>query len=115
MRKVWIGVLVALIVILAVSIETGAVKSEQVSKSLVIPKPVSVADYSEKFKKLPEPSAPLPDSELVNIVFSKTWLLENDKDDDPNVIKVTFPKSWIDEPPEITENNTVHLRIPKKC
>jgi|Deesub1362B_J571_1020462.scaffolds.fasta_scaffold05714_3 hypothetical protein len=62
-----------------------------------------------------ETSPPLPESELTHIPFPKTWLLENDADENPDLVKVTFPASWIDNSPEVSSDEPiVLLRVPKK-
>ncbi len=62
-----------------------------------------------------ETSPPLPESELTHIPFPKTWLLENDADENPDLVRVTFPASWIDNPPEVSSDEPiVLLRVPKK-
>ncbi|MDW7774760.1 MAG: hypothetical protein SCH39_00300 [Methanosarcinales archaeon] len=40
-------------------------------------------------------STPLNESELISIVFSESWLLENDENKDPKIIKTTIPVSQL--------------------
>ena len=70
-------------------------------------------------RKIPQmfnytPTPPLPESELVNVLFSKAWLLKNDKDPRPDIIEITFPKSWMDSPQITNDEPVALLRIPKK-
>lgn len=63
----------------------------------------------------PEPTSPLPESELTHIMFSKSWLLQNDEDERPEIIKITFPASWLNKSPEVGSNEPIALlRMPKE-
>jgi hypothetical protein len=61
------------------------------------------------------PSTPLPQSEMIRITFSRTWLLENDVEPDEGTVTITFPESWLREPPEIPDGEeTVELAVPTR-
>jgi len=54
-------------------------------------------------------STPLNESELISIVFSETWLLENDKNKDTRIIKTTFPTSQLINMQKNTEGYVGYL------
>lgn len=59
------------------------------------------------------PSSPVPESEMVHLIFSRAWILENDQRPSEGTVKVTFPESWLREPPTIAEgDDAVELTVP---
>ncbi len=51
---------------------------------------------------------------IIEIVFSKSWLLANDKDENPRRIDITFPRAWVTDSPKIDNGDTpVKLYFPK--
>lgn len=59
-------------------------------------------------------SQPVPESEMANIIFSKTWFVLNDKDPRPDEALLTFPAKWVDSPAVNDNEEIVLLRVPKK-
>ena len=60
------------------------------------------------------PSPSVPESEIVQVIFSKAWFLQNNNRPKPNQVEVTFPKKWVNSPNVKTDEAVVMLRIPKK-
>ena len=60
------------------------------------------------------PSPSVPESEIVQVIFSKAWFLQNNNRPKPDQVEVTFPKKWVNSPNVKTDEAVVMLRIPKK-
>ena len=99
----------------AMALATNTSKTVPDKNTPELPSPPSIGDYlDEVLNEPPKIADPLPKSELAYIVFSKTWLLENDQNENPDIIKVTFPISWLNRQPEISRGDRVVLNIPKR-
>lgn len=63
-------------------------------------------------KYVPTPS--VPESEMAQVIFSKTWFTQNDKDPQSDMVQLTFPVTWLNTP-DVSDNEAiVMLRVPKK-
>jgi len=60
------------------------------------------------------PPEPIPESEIVQIIFPKTWVTLNDKDSRADKVELTFPVSWLDKSPASDDEPVVVLRVPEK-
>lgn len=67
----------------------------------------------ECIKNLP-PTPPLSESDIVQIILSKTWLLQNDEDSRSEIVKITIPMNWLNGAPVNESEPIVLLRIPKR-
>lgn len=80
--------------------------------------PKTGPDDPGKFKVAPDPTAyssPIPESEMVTIVFSRAWIKANDESSNPDAINVTFPASWVTDPPAVEPPDTpLTLHIPQR-
>jgi hypothetical protein len=60
------------------------------------------------------PSPPVSESDMVQVIFSKAWLLQNDQDPRPDMVQVTFPETWLKNPVVKEDEAIVMLRVPKR-
>lgn len=68
----------------------------------------------KNFIKYLTPTPPLKDSDTVQIIVPKKWLLQNDEDKSQEIIKFTIPSSWLKEAVVNESEPVVSLQIPKK-
>jgi hypothetical protein len=60
------------------------------------------------------PPEPIPESEIAQIIFPKTWVIRNDEDSRADKVELTFPVSWLDKSPASDDEAIVVLRVPRK-
>jgi len=61
------------------------------------------------------PSTPsLPESDIAQIILSKTWFLQNDEDARSEIVQITIPTNWLNKAPVNESESIVLLRIPKR-
>ena len=57
----------------------------------------------------------VPESEMVHVVFSLQWILENDTDPNPRFVYITFPADWLEDSPYVSKGEpTVELNVPRR-
>jgi len=72
--------------------------------------------YEEEIECLKSltPTPPLSESDIAQIILSKTWFLQNDEDARLEIVKITFPTNWLNKAPVNESESIVLLRIPKR-
>jgi len=69
----------------------------------------------EGLEPVSTPAAPLPESGMTRISFSRQWLLENDVEPDEDTVTITFLRLWMRHPPDmLADEETVELVIPTR-
>lgn len=71
-------------------------------------------DEEKGYMKSLNPTPPLSESDIVQIVVSEAWFLQNDEDKCSEIVKFTIPDSWLKESPVNESESIVLLRLPKK-
>ena len=59
-------------------------------------------------------SPSVPESDMAQVIFSKTWFTQNDNDPQSDMIQLTFPVTRINTPDVKDDEAIVMLRVPKK-
>lgn len=58
-------------------------------------------------------SSSVPETDMVEIIFSQAWVLQNDRDSRKEMIQLTFPVSWLNTPEVQNDESVIMLRVPK--
>jgi len=61
-------------------------------------------------------ATPVPESEMVRILFDEEWFNKNDKDPDPHSVYITFPRTWMETGKSDSYNSTggIELAVPRQ-
>jgi len=51
---------------------------------------------------------------MANVIFSRTWFIQNDEDPQPDNVQLTFPGKWLDKPEIHGDEPVILLRVPKR-
>jgi hypothetical protein len=72
--------------------------------------------YEEEHRLLKNyvPSPPIPESDMAEVIFSKTWFIQNKKDTQSDNVQLTFPVTWLSKTQVSDNEAVVMLRVPKK-
>lgn len=71
-------------------------------------------DEEQSLIKNYTPSSPVPEEDMVEVLFSKTWILQNDSDPRQDTIQLTFPETWLKKAEVQDDEYIVMLRVPRR-